>query len=71
MKKIILFVLLFGITTSYTAVGHADTLQTTEENRQRASYIAFNFKSYPPKTYNGKTLVKVDKVEGGYIGWYV
>lgn len=71
MKKMMLFVLLFGMTVSSTSIVQADTIPLTEENSQRASYIAFNFNSYPPKVYNGRVLVRVDKVKGGYVGWYV
>lgn len=72
MKKIILFSLFVGMMVSFPGVGHAETLQVAEtENVQRAAYIPFDFKSYPPKTYRGMILVRVDKIKGGYVGWYV
>lgn len=72
MKKIILFSLFVGAMVSFPRVGHAETLQVVEtENLQRSIYTPFDFKSYPPKTYRGMILVRVDKIKGGYVGWYV
>lgn len=73
MKKIIWLGLLFGMMVSFpSAVAQAETVQVAEtESTPRADIIPFDFKSYPPKTYRGMVLVRVDKTKGGYVGWYV
>lgn len=71
MKKLILvaFVLLVGIggaqVGSATEYVHEEGLQT------RAIIKQYFFSQYPPKTYYGMTLIKVEKISGGYRGWYV
>ena len=71
-KRITLMLfLLLSMTAGYTPTVQADTLLVVDVESQRASYVAYNFISYPPQAYNGKTLVKVDKIKGGYVGWYV
>ncbi|MEG0292716.1 hypothetical protein [Enterococcus sp.] len=72
MKKLILvaFVLLVGI--GGAQVGYAQTDSIMENNAYtRAQIKKYPFNSYPPSKYLGMTLVKVDKVSGGYVGWYV
>ncbi|MHC5269202.1 hypothetical protein ACYSNO_08490 [Enterococcus sp. LJL98] len=70
MKKIVLFSLCFSVLVGSPIVGYAEVLEAQEV--QRAAYIPFDFISYPPKTYRGMVLVRVDKKKkGGYVGWYV
>lgn len=77
MKKLLLW---SGLIVSFVAmqstISYADDFQdnTNEPDSEivnRAGYANIFFKSYPPKTHKGWTLVAVKKVSGGYMGMYM
>ncbi|EOT25948.1 hypothetical protein [Enterococcus saccharolyticus] len=70
MKKLILAALLFSI-ASGTQVAHAEEVSSTDNAETYVSFVSYDFKNYPPSTYAGKTLVKVEKISMGYRGWYL
>lgn len=72
MKKLVLFAFVLLIGIGCAEVGYAQTDSIMENNAHvRAQFKKYPFNSYPPSKYLGMTLVKVDKVSGGYVGWYV
>lgn len=76
MKKLTLWIgLILTISTMQTTLSYADDLDDNNEVEfetvTRAGYGNLFFKSYPPKTYKGWTLVAVKKVSNGYMGMYM
>lgn len=72
MKKIIICLLAMGILGTFTPVVLADTSIDPDVVAPQ-SHTGFKkfFSSYPPKTFNGRTLVHVETTKGGYLGWYL
>lgn len=68
MKKFVLFVSLFCLTLGYTPIGLADA--APEIVPYVNPFVNYKFLSYPPQTYNGKKLYKVEKHKEFYVGWY-
>ncbi|MGX7195799.1 hypothetical protein [Enterococcus olivae] len=70
MKKLFLFAFFFGLMLNIAPVGYADTV-TESDVEVQALFTKYRFLSYPPKTYHGKTLVRVDTYKTHYDGWYL
>lgn len=70
MKKLILAALLFSI-ASGSQVIHAEEVNSTNQVEALSLLTSYDFKNYPPSTYAGKKLVKVEKISTGYRGWYI
>lgn len=72
MKKIVLFAFVLLIGIGGAEVGYAQTDSIMENNAHvRVQIKKYPFNSYPPAKYMGMTLIKVEKISGGYRGWYV
>ncbi|WP_207941994.1 hypothetical protein DOK78_000518 [Enterococcus sp. DIV2402] len=70
MKKIVIAALMFCIIGG-SQVAHAEEVTSAEDVTTLSLITPFDFKNYPPSTYAGKTLVKVEKIKNGYRGWYI
>ena len=74
MKKVIIYLGLITFITSLGGiiVGAEDlTDEQPIDIATRTKIRTYRFKSKPPKSYKGMTLVGEEKVKNGYIGYYV
>lgn len=74
MKKSIinLGVLVIGISLGGILVTAEEIINDQPiELTSRAQVRVFQFKSKPPKTHKGLSLVREKKVKNGYVGYYV
>ncbi|KAF1304137.1 hypothetical protein IV487_05800 [Enterococcus saccharolyticus] len=71
MKKVILFALMVGIMGTTSPVVHGDEAESPNDVSTFIQYKIYRFKNYPPKTYNGYTLIHVEKLSDGYRGFYL
>lgn len=70
MKKLVAAAFMFCIIGG-SQIAHAEEVEYTDNVEALLSLTPYEFKNYPPSTYNGKTLVKVEKLSDRYRGWYI
>ena len=71
MKKFLISSLLLAAFLISTPVVHSESVGAEEVSvTPFFRMVQYKFKNYPPSTYKGKVLIYVEKVSGGYTGWY-